>query len=53
LTPFIIFAKEEAGPQRVKIGPIKWAKLNVSFDTFFFSMEDRAYMMVYGYDKNF
>jgi hypothetical protein len=24
-----------AGPRRVKIGPIKWAKLNLSFDKLF------------------
>jgi hypothetical protein len=29
------FSEKRAGPRRIKIGPIKWAKLNSSFDKLF------------------
>jgi hypothetical protein len=35
-----------ADPRRVKIGPIKWAKLNLSFDKLF-SAWTIGHMMVY------
>jgi predicted RNA-binding protein len=30
-----VIHNKEVSPQRVKIGPIKWAKLNCSFDKLF------------------